>query len=337
MSESKVDWSPLCDIVHGAQSFTLSSHVRPDADAVGSELAMAMGLRSLGKSVRIINPSALGGHLAFLDPNQEAGSLADEDSEEGLFNVDVCMVLDTSSWSQLNRVGKLLRKSSGRRVVIDHHVSSDDMGAEIFKDTTSAATGELVFECLQALGVTITPEIAVALYCAIATDTGWFRFSSTTGRTMRIVGQLIDAGARPQQIYENLYEQNSAARMQLMSRSLARITLAEGGRLAYTTVLWKDFEETGAHPSDTEDFVNLCLTIAGTKVAFMAVEQQNGQTKISLRSRMGLDVAKIAEKFGGGGHRQASGTVLSGPLVAARERILTAICEELAAVDSAAE
>ena len=198
--------------------------------------------------------------------------------------------------------------------MIDHHVSNDDLGALEFRDTTAEATGTLVLDFARTYEFAITQQTAGFLFCAIATDTGWFRFPATTARTMRDVALLIDCGAQPHVLYRQLYEQRSLARIRLASRILGRVTVECDDRLAWTSVEFADFKATGATPVDTEDLVNECLTIAGTEAAFIAVEQQNRSVKVSFRSRSTLDVATIAEQFGGGGHKQASGAVLRTPL-----------------------
>ncbi len=319
-----IDWEPLREIIDQNQRFVLSSHVRPDADALGSELGMAMLLEGLGKSVRIVNPSAIPDNLLFLDPTQRVMKIGKDITAEQVQDTDVHMVLDTSAWVQLVEVGKVLRKTKAKRVVIDHHMSADNLNAVEFKDTTAEATGSLVVRFADALGLNLTPEMAVPLYCAIATDTGWFRFSSTTSSTMQTIGRLIDLGAKPHLIYEQLYERNSLARVLLSARVLAKIKLECDGRLAYIVVKQSDFEATKAKPVDTEDLVNEALKIAGTQAAFIAIEQQNKSVKVSFRSRTNLNVAIIAEQFGGGGHKQAAGAVLTAPINKAVFEILTA-------------
>jgi phosphoesterase RecJ-like protein len=175
------------------------------------------------------------------------------------------------------------------------------------------------------LGPTIDEKIATALYCAIATDTGWFRFPSTNSDTMRIVGELIDFGALPHLIYSQLYEQRTVARTRLGGRVMNRVEQDCDGKLAYIQVTQNDFKETHAVPADTEDLVNECLKIAGTCGAFIAVEQQNRSIKVSFRGRNDINVAKVAEQFGGGGHKLAAGAVLPGPLPDALAKILVAM------------
>lgn len=320
-----IDWEPLREIIEKNERFVLSSHVRPDADALGSELGMASLLEGLGKSVRIVNPSAIPDSLDFLDPDKRTLKIGKDISPDEVLDTDVHIVLDTSAWVQLVDVGRVLKQSQAERVVIDHHVSSDDLGAVEFKDTSAEATGALIVRMADALDWEITPEMVTPLYCAIATDTGWFRFSSTRGSTMRIIGRLIDLGAKPDLIYQQLYERNSLARVLLGARVLANIQLDSEGKLAYLVVRQKDFEVTGAKPVDTEDLVNESLKIADTQAAFIAIEQQNKTVKVSFRSRTAFDVAKIAEQFGGGGHKQAAGAILPGPLDNALNKLLTAM------------
>ena len=282
--------------------------------------------------MQIANTSATPPNLFFIDPTRKAQQLGTGIKPEEVAQAEVHVVVDTSSWTQLSDVGKFMRDSSAKRVVIDHHVSSDDLGAMEFKDVTSEATGSLIFQLSEALGVSITPEAATALFAAIATDTGWFRFPAVTAETMRIAGRLIECGASPQTIYRELYEQGSLAKMHLVGRALSRMRLECDGELAYLTVEWNDFTETGAVPSDTEDLVNECLKVLGTKAAFIAIEQQNRQVKISFRSRLEtLSVAAVAEKFSGGGHRLAAGATLAAPFATAVSKALEAMREAVIA------
>ncbi len=317
-----LDWTPLIDLIRRNQRFVLSSHVRPDADAIGSELGLAHILQSLGKTVRIVNPSAAPASLGFLDPTKRVLKIGEGISADEMRDADAHIVVDTSAWTQLQEIGNVLKTTKAAKGVIDHHVSSDDLGGVVIKDTTAAATGELIFELGQTLNVKFSVDVATALYCAIATDTGWFRFPSTTGRTMRIIGQLIDLGVEPAALYSQLYEQHSKARLRLVGRVVSRIVVDGDGKVAYLWVAQRDFRETSSVPADTEDLVNECLKIAGVKAAFIAIEQLNGTIKVSFRSRLGIDVASVAERFNGGGHKQAAGAVITGELADVMARVL---------------
>lgn len=331
-----IDWQPLIDIIHSHQRFVISSHVRPDADAIGSEVGLCNLLEQLGKTVRIINPSATPTHLSFLDSTARIRKIGEGVTVEEACDTDVHMIVDTSAWQQLTELRKTLETTQAKKVVVDHHISSDHLGAEQFKDTTASAAGVLICELAEALGITPTVEAGTALFAAIATDTGWFRFPNADERTLRRAAWLISLGVQPHTIYKELYEKSSLARIRLHGRVLSRVSVEFGGAMGMTFVMQKDFEETGAHPSDTEDLVNTCLTIDGTRCAIILVEQKSGQVKVSFRSRSGLDVAKVAEQFGGGGHKLASGAMLAGPFANAQTVVMQAmekaLAEEAAAI-----
>lgn len=324
-----IDWRPLRELIAANRRFVISSHIRPDADAIGSELGLAAVLEALGKSVRIVNPSATSKHLLFLDPGKVVKKLGEGISVEEACDTDVHLVVDTSSRGQLDTVCKVLDKTSAKKVVIDHHVCGDDLGALDLRDVSASATGVLITELAEFLGVTLSADVALQLFAAIATDTGWFRFPNTDGRTLHTAARLVERGMQPHLLYRELYERSSLARLKLQARVLERVQLAAEGRLAHTYVLLKDFQETGSHPSDTEDLVNEGLTIEGVECAFILVEQPGLQVKASLRSRSGVDVAAVCREFGGGGHVQAAGAMLPGPFATAQQHILQAMLAAL--------
>lgn len=320
-----IDWPRFVELVRSHKSFLLTSHIRPDSDALGSELGMAGVLEALGKEVWIVNAQKTPPNLQFIDPQFKLKALGVDVQLADLERFEVLMVLDTSAWAQLGDMALVVRSTRARKLVLDHHLSEDDLGAEPFKDTSSEATGRLVLEAARQLGVAITPAMARPLFCAIATDTGWFRFASTTGDTYRAAGQLVDAGARPNELYKHLYEQDSLARLQLIGRTLGRAQAELQGRLIHTAVFQADFQQTGALASDTEDVVNMTLAVGGTEAAVILVEQPNGKFKVSFRSRSQVDCSKLAEKFGGGGHKAAAGAMVDGPYEAGRDRVLDAV------------
>ena len=317
-----IAWSRFVEIVRAHQRFLLICHVRPDCDALGSELAMAGILESLGKDVLPVNDFAIPPTLTFLDPQNKVRQLGKQATQEQLADREVIVVLDTTAWVQLGKMADVIRQSKAIKTVLDHHVSADDLGAELFKNTDAEATGRLVVEAADALGVPLTPEIAQPAFAALATDTGWFRFASTSADTLRLAGRLVDAGAQPDLLYKHLYEHDSLARLQLIGRTLSRARTELGGRLIHTWIERCDFQATGALASDTEDIVNMTLTVGGSEVAVILVEQSSGQFKLSLRSRSDVDCSKLAETFRGGGHKKAAGATLDGPLEAAQSRVL---------------
>lgn len=320
-----INWPRFVEIINSHQRFLLTSHIRPDCDALGSELGMAGVLDALGKNVLIVNGQATPPNLALIDPQRRIKTLGQDIQAADLADREVLMVLDTSAWAQLGPMGDVLRMTKARKIILDHHVGTDDLGAEEFKNTKAEATGRLVAEAAEQLGVALTPEIARALFAAQATDTGWYRFSSVTGDALRIAARLVDAGAVPQEIYTGLYEQDTLARLQLRGRIIARTQTELDGRLAHTAVLNDDFKATGALPSDTEDVINLTLAVSGVEVAVIFVEQPAGNFKLSFRSRSKVDCNAVAKEFGGGGHKAAAGASITGPLETARQSVLDAV------------
>ncbi len=320
-----INWPRFVELVQSHRRFLLTTHIRPDCDALGSELAMAAILEQLGKDVLVVNGFATPPRLKFLDPQQKLKELGQDVSAERLDSYDVLMVLDTTAWGQLGAMADVIRASKAQVLVLDHHVSGDDLGAELFKDTAAEATGRLVIDAADQLGVEITPEIAQAGFAAVATDTGWFRFSSTTSDTFRLAARLLDAGVVPETLYRELYENDTLARLQLIGRTLARVQAEMNGRLIHTFIARADFEATRSHPSDSEDVINMTLAVDGVEVAVLLVEQATGGFKISFRSRCDLDCSRLAEQFGGGGHKKAAGAFIGEALKSAQAKVLDAV------------
>ncbi|MEX2174743.1 MAG: DHH family phosphoesterase [Pirellulaceae bacterium] len=320
-----INWPRFAEIVRSHQRFLLVSHIRPDCDALGSELGMAGVLEALGKRVRIVNGHPTPPNLAFIDPTRRIEVIGQTVQPADLADIEVLMILDTSAWAQLGPMSDFIRAFPGKKVVVDHHMSEDDLDAELFKNVQAEATGRLVVEAAEALDVKLTPEIARPLFAALATDTGWFRFGSTSAGTYRTAAKLIDAGAGPTAIYGSLYEQDTLGRVRLRGAILSRVATELAGKLTHTYVLKEDFTQTGALPSDTEDAINMALGIAGTEVAAILVEQPTGGFKISFRSRSRVDCSKLAEQFGGGGHKAAAGAFIQGSLAEAQPVVLDAV------------
>jgi phosphoesterase RecJ-like protein len=325
-----LDWTPLSHLIDEYDRFLLTSHVRPDGDALGSELGMACLLRQKGKDVRIVNASQTPPRYDFLDPKglllEHFGTAV---RAEDLADRQALVILDLSSWNQLGDMAGVVRDFRGPRLIVDHHVSQDDLGATVIKDTTAEATGTLVLRAARALGVAITPEMATALLTAIAMDTGWFRHPSTRPQTLRDVAELVEAGAEIDTIYRLLFERNTLSRLVMMGDALARLQTDLDGRVVYTSVTREDFARSGAIPADTEDLVDYTMSVRGAEVGLLFIEQKRGGIKLSVRSRTGFDCQKLVARFGGGGHRAAAGAMLPDPLSESSARVLSAVREEL--------
>lgn len=318
-----IDWTPFVQFVQSHQRFLIMTHVRPDGDALGSEIALACALKQLGKSVRVAVASDLGPRYEFANtvttPIERFRKPGDE-----FRNVDAIIIVDTGTWSQLGEFGAFLRSMPVAKAVIDHHRTQDDLGGLQFVDTTAEAAGRLVYDATMALGMPISAEAANALFLAIGTDTGWFRHSSVEPRTFALAEELVRAGAKPTPLYDAVYATSSLGRMRLTGRALERMKSEAGGRIAYTEVYLSDYAETGSIPPDTEDLINFPRAVSGVEIALVFIEQRDGGTKVSFRGKEPLDVGRLAEQFGGGGHRMAAGATVGKPLGETRAAVIKA-------------
>ena len=306
-----VNWSRFVEVISAAQNVILTSHVRPDCDSLGSCLGMKKILQSLGKQVRIVCGDGVPVNLAFIDPGNEVLQLGRDIAADQLQDADLLMILDTSAWIQLGAMADIVRNTTAKVIIFDHHEGEDDIQAELFKNTTAEAVGRMCVEAAQYLNVSLTPSISMPLFAALATDTGWFRFKSVTDKTFAAAGELYRGGACPPEIYGALFEQETVGRVRLRGTVLARIQTELDGRLAHTYILPDDYEKTGALPSDTEDLINLALEIEGTVFAVIFVGLKTGGYKVSFRSRCQTAANEIAKHFQGGGHRAAAGCTLT--------------------------
>ncbi len=305
-----VDWPRFCEVIKGANNIVLTSHIRPDCDALGSCLGMAGILETLGKKVRIVCGQSVPPNLAFIDPENRIMCIDQDIKAEEFADADLHMILDTSAWKQIGAMSDTIKNSTYKKIIFDHHVGEDDIDAELFKNTTAEAVGRMCVEAAEHLGVELTPEISTPLFAALATDTGWFRFPSVSEMTLNIAAKLIKGGADPAAIYGHLYERETVGRVRLRGTVLARVQTELDGRLAHTYILPDDYEKTGAQTTDTEDLINLALEIEGTVFAVIAVGQPDGGYKMSFRSRCQTAANEVAQHFDGGGHKAAAGAFI---------------------------
>lgn len=319
-----IDWSPFVEYVRKHERFLLMTHVRPDGDALGSELALCDALERLGKTVRVVIASVFPPRYRFLDPDSKR--VHRFDAKDPIYaTFDAIIIVDTGTYSQLGDFGDWMKTAKIDKAVIDHHVTQDDLGAVRFQDTSAESCARLIDEAIRALALPHTKASAEHVFMGLSMDTGWFHHSNTSARSFELAKQLIEAGADANALYSTLYESNTVPRMKLLGRVLDRLKAGAGGRWAYSFVLRNDYEELGAVPGDTEDAIDLIRGIAGVEVSVMLLEQPGGGVKISFRSRGRVNVAQIAEKFGGGGHKLACGASLPDPIEDAIRTIVAAV------------
>ena len=294
--------------IAAARNVILTTHLNPDADGIGCELALGSYLRTIGKQVSILNHSDIPDNLRFLDPQHQVLQF-DPSKHSNLFkSVDLICVLDTNHPDRLADVKPFVLQSKAKKVCIDHHLEPGAFADFYILDEASTATGEILFKLITFLDPkALTSEIAEHLYAAIMTDTGSFRYPKTDPEIHHIIAQLIQAGADPAAIYQSIYDQNSPQRLQLLGMILAGLKTTQSGKVVYLTVTRKMFTETGTSEADTDAFVPYALSVEGSIVGLMFTELENNVVKISFRSKGDIHINKLAQEFGGNGHQHAAG------------------------------
>lgn len=300
----------------------LSTHMNADGDGCGSEAALARLLAQRGLRCRIVNPTPWPSLFDFL-----LGSDVVDDTEKGtaaLNGVDLLVVADISDVKRLGNLTESVRRLTVPKIVVDHHVASDDPAGDIvLTDTTACATGELVYDLACELDLEITPDIARALYVAILTDTGAFRYSNTTPRSHAIAGELLSRGVDPEEMYQRVYASAPAGRVRLLAEVLTSLGVDEPCGLSWLTMGAGSLERYGVRSEDLDGIVEHARSIAGTRMAIFFRDLGYGKVKISFRSTGDVDVNSFARRFGGGGHVKASGALVPGTLEEVRDRVVS--------------
>lgn len=309
------------------QSFCLVTHVRPDGDAIGSQLALGLFLDKLGKEVHMINSDPIPDNMGWLPRVDRIevfnGSI---DQRERMAGVDAVVIMDANAGKRLGDVESLIREGNAVRYLIDHHTDPETWFDETYVRDTASSTGELVYELIDAAGRldVLGDDIASALYAAIVTDTGSFKYSAVTPALHRIVAEILERGnIKPTPIHTAIYDTRSLNSLRLLSRALATITLKHNDQIGYMVISQRMLRELQADSDETEGFVNYVLSIEGVRAGLMFLETAKG-TKISFRSTADTYVNEWAKAFGGGGHRNASGAFVRRSLEKTIEQVMEA-------------
>lgn len=302
-----LDFEKLNQIILTNSSFLLTTHVNPDADAIGSEIAFYKILKKLNKQVFIVNHSSTPYNLQFLDSDNKI-MVFDSEKHKGLFEkADVLVALDFNRSNRVVSMENYFKQSNKLKICIDHHEDAENFVDHTFIDTSYAATAQIIFDFIKSTGIVkINYDVAEPIYAGIMTDTGSFRFERTTSKVHKIIAELIDIGINPELLYDKIYDQSKFSKIKLLGRALDSIKMVAENRLAYMVLTQKDFTELNAIESDTENFVNYNLSIENVELGILFIELKNG-FKVSFRSKGDIPVNKLAAEFGGGGHKNAAG------------------------------
>ena len=305
------------DIVKALQEkdrFLIVSHINPDGDSLGSSLGLAYGLQKLGKEVGLISNDHIPEIYKFL-PLEELLWSQDDPEEWNL------IVLDCGDLARTGKAAGLADKCKFC-INIDHHLTNELFGDLNYVDAKAAAVGQAVYELLLHLPVKLDERIASALYTALLTDTGGFRYANTDSRCLSIAAALVEAGANPKEIAEKVYQQTSFNSLQLLSRTLAEIKTACAGQLAWTYISQEMLEKAQCRLDEAEDIIAYLLSIKGVKLAALFKEKEPDYIRVSLRSKSAWDVSLLAEKFSGGGHAKAAGCTIRASLSEAENLVI---------------
>jgi nanoRNase/pAp phosphatase (c-di-AMP/oligoRNAs hydrolase) len=306
-------WQKISALIEQNHAFVLTSHVNPDCDALGSELALAEHLYNLDKQVTIINSDTVPAAYRFLDPQRKIKRFSQAKHLALIQQAEVIIVLDASGgWSRVGRAGEVFKQAGAIKICIDHHPEATDFVDVALIDPEAAATGELIYSLVSAMNGALSHFMAQALYAAIMTDTGSFRFPKTGPQTHRITAELLAAGVDPLYIYRQLYEQYSLARVRLKGHVLASIQTTAQGQVAYYQLDRETLKAYQVEISDLDGFAGLGQEVGGVRIVIFCLESSKSRVKISLRSDGTIPINQIAAEYDGGGHPSAAGATVTG-------------------------
>lgn len=310
--------SQVVELIENKHVFGITTHVRPDGDGVGSSLGLCWLLKSLGKSAEVIVRDTIPVSYQELPGAGEIRKVSEVDKEYDAIFVIEC--------SDISRPG-IENLEKAFTVNIDHHTTSDYFGSINWIDATASAVGEMIYNLCKAIGGRITREIAECIYLALVTDTGSFHFPNTTERTLKVASELVKVGVKPAQISEAVYNSYPWSRVALMSRVLSTVKRDPSGRVAWMRQSLEMSEGVDAVEGDNSGFVNIPLTAKEIEAVVYMRETKPNAYRVSLRSKGDINVARIAERFGGGGHKNAAGCRVEGDWNEWENRIVAAMID----------
>ncbi|HWI66098.1 MAG TPA: bifunctional oligoribonuclease/PAP phosphatase NrnA [Symbiobacteriaceae bacterium] len=320
MSSNRLDAAGAAHLIAESDSILVFYHVSPDGDCIGSTLGMVHALKKAGKRVQAVGADPV---PRIYDYMPGCDTLFVPWAEvEGEW--DLALILDCGDLDRVGAALPVVRKAK-RTLNVDHHITNDAFGDDNYLDFTAAATGELVYLIIRELGVPVDFHIATCLYTAIAADTGGFKYDNSAPRTFRIAADLVEAGARPYEIASAIWENESMARLSLLSQALSTLQVDPTGQIAWISVTREMLDRTGASEEDVDGLVNYARKVAGVEVGLLFRECPDGRVRCGLRSRRQVDVGTIAKQFGGGGHARAAGCGVGTDIEEARHQVLSAV------------
>ena len=322
MSAVRSKFDEIGRVLREHNRFAILSHVRPDGDALGCQIALALSLQQLGKEVRVWNEDGMLEKYSFL-PRAELLTKPPAVPED----VDVAVALDTAIQNRLGTAFAAVR-SAKMWINIDHHLSNPGYGDLVYVDPTAPATGQIIFDLIKSQGFPFNREIAENLFAAISTDTGSFQYPKTSARTFEIAAQLVCTGIDVGRLNQQLYENYPRRRIELLRELLRTMRFESDGRVANFSLSLKTAAALQVLPEDNEGLIDHLRAIRGVIVAVFFEELSDGKVRVSMRSKTdAIDVCMICQKFGGGGHTVAAGARVRGTLAEVEQKVLEEVCD----------
>lgn len=305
------------------QRLLLTTHINPDGDGLGSEVATALWLREMGKTVHVLNDSPVPHAFEFLARHLPLENFDPALAEKRFDEADALIVLDTSNRQRIGRIADVAARHVITIAIVDHHKThTRGFGSINVIEPAASSTGEIVYDLMLAAGATITPDVAEALYVALMTDTGGFRYSNTSAHAHRMAADLVRRGVDPQRLHTMVHTHASAGRLRFFGEALSALELHADGRIVVLEVSPEQFRKHALVGADTEGLVDLPRTIAGVDAVALFSEVEPGKVKVSLRSTGRVAIDSVVARLGGGGHAHAAGVLLRCSRAEARERVL---------------
>ena len=312
----------LHEFIARHERFLLTTHVNPDGDAIGSEVAFARMLRALGKSVRVLNDSPTPRVFAWLGLEAPIEVYTEELAETRFAEAGALVVLDTSNKQRIGRLANHLDRHAIALAILDHHVTHDGFGQVNVIEPACAATAVLVHEVIREAGIALDPVSADALYVGLATDTGFFRYSNTDARALRMAADLVELGVDAAEVSARVHQSAPPGRLRFFGEALAALEMRHAGQLVVIEVGPEQFQRHGLVGADTEGLVDMPRSVEGVEAVALFSEVEPGKVKVSLRSTGRVKVDGVCSRFGGGGHAHAAGVQMRGTREQAKARIL---------------
>ena len=324
----------IADFINNNSNFFLTAHETPDGDAIGSEIAVYLALKKLGKEVRVINADPMGEKYSFLDVDDAIELISPDISLPEDMHNWVLLILDTNDINNIGSVKLNILSKVKDFFIFDHHEGGDSVSTANHIESEASSTCEMIFELFREMNIEMPYEILVAVYLGIVYDTGSFIYPKTTAKTFAIAEECVRGGVNPNFIYSKLYESNSISSLKLQSKVLSTLEFFYDSRVAVQTMLKEDINESGAMYEEADSLINIPLKSERIKVSIFFKENTQGILRCSLRSKGNIDVAFIAQIFNGGGHKTAAGFKSKYPLEEIKVKVLDMLNKYFAQPDN---